>query len=161
MTRIPFLTDLENHRVDKHLQPIEDPSKTNPIRLRAIQHAEEERRMQISQLATEHMRATQPSMRVVPVTRPLLPLDKHGRPFYALYDSTKPTIQLIKLAVQQYLNYMNEYPAVILLSPIRYLGKGYITQYCIDFLDVTIPILFEGTTFLQMHQSFDVLVRGK
>lgn len=145
------------------LPRVVDPHNTNPLRIRAIRHALIEEKMRLRACAeqeTQRMPAITVKIPRVPVTRPLLPLDNQARPYYVIARDWRSTLELIKAAIEEYSNYQHAYPSTILLSPIRFLAlpKG-ITHYHVG--RTTIPLSFEGTTFLRMHQNFEVLVRGE
>lgn len=141
---------------------VENPRSTNPLRLKLIHHAlaEEEMRLRTCvEQETQRMPAITIKIPRVPATRPLLPLDKQARPYTSLYDVNALTLALIEQVVDRYVRHQNAYPAVILLSPIRFLAlpKG-VTHYRVR--NRSIRLSFEGTTFLAMGRHFDVLARG-
>lgn len=101
------------------------------------------------------------SMKPVPLTtKPMLLLDKEGRPFTMAADCFIDTMTLIEEQIQKFVSIEGRYPGEILLSPLRFLAKGgQLTHYVVHHFNIDIPIHFDRQAY-EIY-NYEVCVRGE
>jgi len=83
---------------------------------------------------------------------PPLPIDKYGCAYLGSLDKTTETSTLISTLVQEFCSYMGFYPAIIYLSPQRWVFCEQLECFRIS-RDATIP-------YALGHENFDVCVKS-
>jgi hypothetical protein len=123
--------------------------------LRALQREQEVLyRAKIADTATTRLPTTGAMHPVARNTGVMLPLDAMTRPYVRVVAPSVDTMRLITLAVEKFHAVQQCYPAVILLSPFRYLTYGESMGYYYPKNARRIPYAYEPGA------DYDVLVRG-
>lgn len=92
------------------------------------------------------------------ITGPCLPIDSEGRPYLKIVNPFQETIYLVEAAVHRYIELHKLYPAVILLSALRYLNQMQTVEhyYPRDLGQKPIPYSYEPS-----NVQYDILLRGE
>lgn len=146
--------------VAPHVQRIQ---ATNPLRMRAVL-AEIHRLEQFLDIGNQPTRTTDAiclkDLQASPkVTRPVLPIDKMGRPYVKIKvnNGEADTLRLIQAVVQRYYEVERRYPFIILLSKKHYTQYGRNWQmYYVPHTNERIPFAYEG----EKGANYDVMARG-
>lgn len=109
---------------------------------------------------TVRMQTTGSMTRLPRTTKPMLLLDKEGRPFTMAADNFLDTVTLINDQIQKFVSIEGRYPSEILLSPLRFLAKGaQLTHYILPHFNLFIPIHFDRHAY-EIY-NYEVCVRGE
>lgn len=99
--------------------------RTSPIRMRATLR----QLTDISEQPTQRTGAIHLIQGAAKVTKPLLPLDRSGRPYAKIRSSNIDTLKLVEEVVQQFYEIEGRWPREIVLIASRYLHIGAKMKY--------------------------------